>query len=237
MPNCLQRNGSDNGKPNVTASSASCIPAIMNISLPLAILCCVVFRASGQDAGPTKPLVEANQRVRFGAKLGLNVSNVNFNRGFPTPSVPVQTTWQAGFVGGGLLQVPIHNKFSFQQEYLYAQMQGKVKNTDTEYTFSYLSFPILFKYDVLKRISLLAGAQFDLLIDAHQKVGGVRASITHDVEERSIGATAGLEYSVLPKLSFTARYMHGLNNIGIGQRSAVTEFKYELVQLTADVKF
>ncbi len=106
-----------------------------------------------------------------------------------------------------------------------------------EYAFSYLSLPVLLKYNILPCFALLAGPQFDLLIQAKQRINGTSSDITHDTEERSVGATAGLEYYVVKNLSLTARYMYGLNHIGGRQRSAATEFEYQLVQFTTDIKF
>ena len=176
-------------------------------------------------------------KTKFGAKIGLNASNTDFNRGYPTPLVPVVTTWQPGIAIGFFLQVPVNSVFSLQQEYIFSQMNGKIKNSGTEYKLSYLSLPLVLKLNFLPRFALLAGPQFDLLIHAQQLVNGNSLNITHDTEERSIGATAGLEYYVLKNISLTARYVHGLNNIGIGQRSATTEFKYESVQITTEIKF
>jgi len=192
----------------------------------------VAQRTDDQSAYHTRPA-----KVQFGAKIGLSLSNTDFNRGFPVPAMPVGTTWQPGFTIGFLVQVPVGRGFSLQQEYLFSQLGGKVSATGTTYTLRYLSLPLLLKYGVSPRLAVLAGPQADLLIQANQQVSGTTTDITHDTEERSVGATAGLEYYLLPHLSLMARYVHGLNHIGLGQRSAVTEFKFEAVQLSADVRF
>lgn len=206
----------------------------MKNALPLFLVLCLALDASAQN---TKGSSSLTGKINFGVKVGLNASNTDFNRGFPVPAVPVQTSWKAGFVAGFLLQVPLSQTFSLQQEYLYSQMGGKINSSGTEYAFSYLSLPLLAKYALFPRFALLAGPQFDLLIQANQRVNGISSDVTHDTEERSLGATAGLEFYVLNNLSLTARYVYGLNNIGTGQRSAVTEFKYESVQFTTDIKF
>ncbi len=206
--------------------------------LPLFLWALVPFVARAQttphrdDSGFAQ-----SARIRFGVKAGLNVSNADFNRGFPEPAAPVATAWRPGVVAGLLLQVPVGGRFSLQPEYLYSQMGGKKTGPDADYTFGYLSLPVLLKYGALPRLALLAGPQFDLLIHASQRVNGVSETITHDTEERSIGATAGLEFYVLRNLSLTARYTYGLNHIGLGQRSAVTEFAFESVQFSTDIKF
>jgi opacity protein-like surface antigen len=175
--------------------------------------------------------------VRFGLRLGLNHSNTNFNQGEPKPTVPVETTWQTGFLVGALVQVDLANKLALQQEYLLVQQGGKVNNSNTQYRLRYLSLPLLLKYRVVPRLALVAGPQFDLLLDARQETAGQTTGITHDTEERGLGATAGLEVQLWRGLSLSARYLQGLNHVGIGQRSAVQEFKWQSAQVAAEVRF
>jgi hypothetical protein len=175
--------------------------------------------------------------VSFGIKLGANYSNTNFNQGSPKPPTPVATTWQAGFLAGFLVQITLPHRLALQQEYLFSQVRGEVSNGGAQYTLRYLSLPLLLKYTLVPRVAVMAGPQFDLLIQARQKAGGQTADITHDTEERGIGATAGIEVSLSKNLSLNARYLQGLNHIGIGQRSAVQEFKLQSVQLSLDARF
>ncbi|HEY8733586.1 MAG TPA: hypothetical protein VIL90_03405, partial [Puia sp.] len=66
---------------------------------------------------------------------------------------------------------------------------------------------------------------------------GVNTNITHDVEERGIGLIGGLEFTILKSIFLSARYMQGLNHVGIGQRSYTKEFKYQVVNFTAGIRF
>lgn len=135
------------------------------------------------------------------------------------------------------MQVHITGDLFFQSEYLYSQTGGEAKSNNTVYKLNYFSLPVLLKYQLHEKFSLMAGPQFDLLINAKKTVNGSSTDITHDTEERSLTATAGMEFQLLPSLSVCARYMHGLNHIGIGQRSAIQEFKFEMLQVTACVRF
>lgn len=175
--------------------------------------------------------------ISFGLRLGLNYSNTNFNQGEPKPTVSVETSWQTGFLVGVLVQVDLTQKLALQQEYLLAQQGGAIRGTDTQYRLRYLSLPLLLKYRVVPRLALVAGPQFDLLLDATSKISGQTTDITHDTEERGLGATAGLELEIWHRLRLSARYLQGLNHIGIGQRSAVREFKWQSAQLAAEVRF
>ncbi|MCW3091770.1 MAG: hypothetical protein JWP81_2839 [Ferruginibacter sp.] len=203
----------------------------MKKSLQLVIISVLLLQAvKAQDHNTTA-------FKRFGFRAGTNFSHINFAKGSPPPAVPVPTSRGTGITFGFLMQVPLSGSFSIQPEYLFSQMGGKVKSSDIEYKLTYFSMPVFLKYQASKKFALLAGPQFDMLVSAKKIVGGISTNITHDTEERSIGATAGIEYQITELLSLCARYMSGLNNIGIGQRSNVQEFKYELVQLTVCVKF
>jgi opacity protein-like surface antigen len=183
------------------------------------------------DAQPARKLP-----VSFGLRLGLNHSNTNFNMGEPKPLVPVDTKWKTGFVVGALVELGLSEHWALQQEYLFSQQSGEVSN-GARYKMHYLSLPLLLKYRVLPRLAVVAGPQFDLMLKAQQEVSGQTTNITHDTEERGLGATAGLEVNLWRSLSLSARYLQGLNHVGIGQRSAVQEFKWQSVQVAAEVRF
>lgn len=185
----------------------------------------------------TEPQPARKLPVSFGVRLGLNYANTNFNMGEPKPVVPVETTWKPGFLVGALVEVELTKRWAIQQEYLYAQQSGEVRNGGARYQMQYLSLPLLLKYRVLPRLALVAGPQFDLLLSARQDLGGQRTDITHDTEERGFSAAAGLEARIWRSLSLSARYLQGLNHVGIGQRSAVQEFKWQSVQVAAEVRF
>ena len=176
-------------------------------------------------------------KVSFGFKAGANFTNMNFNKGFPAPSQPVDPSWNTGLVAGLFMEVPVIGQFYVQPEYLYAETGGADNVAGNTFKMSYLSLPLLFKYKPIKRLALMAGPQFDLLIKAKQSSGTESFDSTHDTEERSIAAVAGIEFNILEYLSLNARYMQGFNHIGIGQRSSVKEFKYEMAQLSAALKF
>jgi hypothetical protein len=182
---------------------------------------------------------EQNMPVRkFGFKIGLNSTHTNFKRGYLLPpSLPYQSERRTGLTLGFLLNVPLAKDLLIQPEYLYSLRRSFVKSTEVSYQLDYLSLPVLLRYRIHPRLSLLAGPQFDLLIKGKERGSGGTRNITHDTEERNLGATAGLELQVARSLFLEGRYMHGLSHVGIGQRSSVVEFKYEVVELTAGIRF
>ncbi|RDC62774.1 porin family protein [Adhaeribacter pallidiroseus] len=200
----------------------------------LLLLSCFLYYNS---LAQTDEVFDSNRSVRFGFKFGMNYSNMNFNKGYPPPMVPVEASWQPGFLLGFSLEVPLPYNFSLQQEYLYAQFNGENRNLSTHYKHSYLSLPLLLKYRIIPKVILMAGPQFDLLIAAEEESNGQTTNSTHGTEERSIGITGGLGFQAWKQISLNARFTHGFNHIGLTQRAAAQEFKYEILQLTADFSF
>lgn len=175
--------------------------------------------------------------VSFSFKAGLNLSTMNFSKASAVSPDPVKGKWTTGFLAGISMDVPLSGPLYLQPEYLYLRAGGEDKNSAAAYTMSYLSLPVLFGYHFSEKLSLVAGPQFDLLISSDEKANSSSSSITHDTEERSISAAAGLEYNLTDLLSLNARYVHGFNHIGIGQRSLVKEFKFQMVQVGVGVRF
>jgi hypothetical protein len=172
---------------------------------------------------------------RFGVIIGANLSNMNFNKGNPAPPVPVKASWKSGITVGFLVHIPLAENLFLQPEYLFTQRSGSDKSIGVDYLTSYLSLPVLLNYRISSRFALLAGPQAELLINTKEKKNDLNSNITHDMEERSIGVTAGVNVHLYKSLSLSARYLQGLNHIGIGQRSEVKEFKYQAVNLSLEI--
>jgi hypothetical protein len=87
------------------------------------------------------------------------------------------------------------------------------------------------------RFNIISGPQLEILVSAGSTENGIHSNITHDVEERGIGVIGGVEFTVINSFFLSARYLQGLNHVGIGQRSDVKEFKYQSVFITAGIRF
>ncbi|WP_181306142.1 porin family protein [Rufibacter sp. XAAS-G3-1] len=177
-------------------------------------------------------ILNSTKSVGFGIKAGINYAHMNFDKGFPKPSSPIESSWKLGLLAGFFLEVPLIERLSLQQEYVYTSIRGKVQSTGINYKQSYLSLPFLLKYKILSNLSLVAGPQVELLIEAKQSDNKTFTNTTHDTEERSLGLTAGLEVQIHNNLIIDTRFMHGLNHIGVRQQSSLDEFKYEVVQVS-----
>ncbi|GAA4439563.1 hypothetical protein GCM10023188_36040 [Pontibacter saemangeumensis] len=179
-----------------------------------------------KDVDETCNICKAN----FGFRIGGALSNTNFNQGYPKPSKPVETIWKAGFIGGLILEVTLYRKLYLQQEYAFAILKGTVKDAGAIYNLSYISLPVLLKYKLLPKLAIVAGPQFDILVQARERHDGNMTDITHDIEERNFSAVAGLTYMITKEISIDARFAQGLNHIGLSQGLMAQEFKLQAVQ-------
>jgi len=174
---------------------------------------------------------------KFGVLLGGNVTNMDFNKGYPTPTTAVKTSWLPGITIGLQMRVPLSEKFWIQPQYQFTQMGSKVESSGTKYKLNYFTLPILAKYEVLPKLTLEAGPQFDLLIHANSVTNGTSTNVTHGLQEPNYAATAGAGYQVLDNLNLDIRYMQSLNHVGFGQLANSAEFKFEMVQLAISTNF
>ncbi len=180
---------------------------------------------------------QENKSVRFGIKAGANFSHINFSKGSLPPEPPIHTNWQPGIVAGFVVIIPLKHNFYFQPEYLFSQMGGNIENENRQFAINYASLPVLLKWEFLNKFSLLAGPQFDLLINAKETAGDNEISLDHDIEHRSIFITVGLGYSFTNNLGIGINYMQGFNHVDIVRENGNQEFKYEALQFSLSYLF
>jgi hypothetical protein len=174
---------------------------------------------------------------KFGFQTGVNISNMNFNVSQSLPSVKTEQSWKAGFTIGVQLRVPLTTKLILQPEYTFNKRNGSDKSLAIEYSMNYFSLPVLLIYQISSRIGLLAGPQFEILLDAKASENNTNTNITHNMEERGIGLVGGLEFAVFKTLFLSARYHQGLNHVGLRQGTVEKEYKYQSFTLTAGIRF
>lgn len=197
------------------------------IVLLLLCFCSNAIVAQSNNTSPKKFAIEA----------GANFSNMNFNKGVPAPPQPVASSWKAGPSFGLLLQVQLSDGLFLQPGYYYQRRNGADKRTAITYANDYCALSLLLKYKASSLLDIVAGPQLELLVHASATDNGVKTNITHDVEERGIAVTGGVNIHVISSFYIAARYVYGLNHIGIGQRSVINEFKYEGAMLSVGYEF
>ncbi|PKV75537.1 porin family protein [Pontibacter ramchanderi] len=224
-----------------------CLPAIFILTL----ICSGVKAGKINDKSITNKSIESDfydgtvglsdmegskkLHLRAGFKFALNLSNTNFNKGFPKPNIPVETVWKTGFSSGAFLEFPIISNVTLQQEYLYTYLRSELLTEETEYHLSYISLPLLLKLEVKSKFTVMAGPQVDVLTHAKEQHNGQYLNITHEVEERQIGAVVGVAYKLSKIFGFEAKFIHGINHVGMRQAGYTREFKLEQIQVGAIV--
>lgn len=127
----------------------------------------------------------------FGAKAGFNSTSlrVSFDGSSASESV-------SGFYLGVFGEFEVSEKFDIQPELQYVSVSEDGENS------GFLLVPVLAKYNANDEFSILAGPQFDYLLDDED--GGLN--------RLGLGLAAGLAYNINQNFVIDARYSLGLSN-------------------------
>lgn len=192
----------------------------------------LVHQTFGSRNGAAMAMGENSCKVRVGIKVGTGLSTMNFNKGYPKPSIAIETIWKVNLNGGGTVEVPLSRKVILQQEYQFSYITGEARGRGSSYGLGYVSLPVLLKYDLYTRLGVFIGPQFDLLLVAKELYQGKSTNIIHEAEERSFWLVVGFNYRLSHKVSIDTRYLHGINHINIKQGAFSNEFMLESFQLS-----
>jgi len=119
-----------------------------------------------------------SQEIKFGAKVGLNLSNLKGDY----PTAINEHNSKIGFHIGGFAQYEINDKFTLQPELLFST-QGNTYGYKTYYgggtyydgadynlKLNYLNLPIILKYKIIEKLSVEFGPQIGYLMSAKTKI-------------------------------------------------------------------
>ena len=157
------------------------------------------------------------EKIKLGVKAGLNISSLNFDES------ELNSSDKTGFSAGIMVEVPLTKKFSIQPEMLYSQQGAKTSYSVADVTNSqykskmelnYLNIPVMLKYYVAKGLSLQAGPQIGILLEAnndyHDNFLGYNNHENFDLKKYSSGIDSsvnfGLGYQFKDKLYADIRY-------------------------------
>lgn len=167
-----------------------------------------------------------SQEIRMGAKAGVNFANMSFK-----PSDGEDFKSRTSFHIGGLVEIPITDKFSVQPEILYSSQGSQLKeseeymgqkvNSEIKFKLDYVSIPVMAKYYVIDGLGLEAGPQFGILVSAKGEYEfsgfGMSESGSEDLKDElktlDIGLGFGASYRLDMGVFFGARYILGLTDI------------------------
>ncbi|WP_353148814.1 porin family protein [Flavobacterium sp.] len=119
-----------------------------------------------------------SQEIKFGAKVGLNLSNLSGD--YPT-GIDEHNS-KIGFHIGGFAEYEINDKFIIQPELLFST-QGNTygykdyygggsyyDGADYNLKLNYLNLPIILKYKIIEKLSIDFGPQIGYLMSAKTKI-------------------------------------------------------------------
>ena len=183
----------------------------------------------------------AQEKITFGAKAGLNLATFTGD--------PEDVDMKVGFHVGGMAEIALNDKFSVQPELLFSTQgtkedftffNGFEDQTETiKYNFSYINLPVIAKYYVTEGLSLEAGPQIGILVDAKAKADGETEDadeLLGDLSTIDFGLNFGVGYKLDSGLNFSARYNLGLSNIS-DESDVDFEFKNSVFQFSVGYFF
>lgn len=189
------------------------------------------------------------QDFGFGAKAGLNVSNVRLSKGEGSDS-------RISFHIGGLAEIKFSDKLALQPELLFSSQGTKKENKITHFGTSvsnsittelnYLNLPVMVKYFIMDGLAVEAGPQIGFLLSAKTttEVSGtgpisVSTGKDIDIKEQTKSVDFGLNFGASYKLDFGlffgARYNLGLTDLN--KKSGDITFKNSVIQISAGYMF
>ncbi|MDI1315836.1 porin family protein [Flavobacterium sp.] len=140
------------------------------------------------------------QKIKFGVKAGLNLSDLNGITGYSS---------RASYHFGGVLEIKAIQNLSIQPEFLYSTQGAKADNAAfKDINYDYLTVPVLAKfYLITDKLSLDAGPQFSFLLD------NTNVAIVNSSANRfDFGVVGGLSVNVTKHVFVQGRYVIGLSD-------------------------
>ena len=197
------------------------------------------------------------QNVKFGVKGGLNISSI-----YGSENSDVESRYS--FHIGGLAEVEISEKLSFQPEVVFSS-QGSKFNISGEYfdlhggvnsdffniestsTLNYINIPLILKYYVFDGFSLEFGPQVGYLLSVktetnHTVDGEIVSEISKTKDGLNVidfGVNIGLGYKLQNGIFFNSRFNLGLNAINkkIEHQLYYKKHKNEVLQFSVGYFF
>lgn len=155
----------------------------------------------------TGTVVKAQESVFFGAKAGVNFTNMNSDRFSDNNTM-------TGLHLGLLAEIPITDRFSIQPEVLYSTMGTSAEEImlggspgTTEYKLDYIQVPVLAKVYLTQSLSLEAGPSFNFLVN--EEIGGEETDFGSSFE---FGGAVGASYKFRGGFFGDVRYFNGFTD-------------------------
>jgi opacity protein-like surface antigen len=147
------------------------------------------------------------QKVKFGAKAGLNLSNV-------TGDDTSDNKMKIGFQVGAFANIGVSEKFAVQPELVYSAQGNKFDGEgNVSLELNYINLPIMAQYKVTDKFSLEAGPQIGFLMSAKVKGDGGSADVKEFLNSTDFGIGVGAGYDITENINLGLRYTIGVSNL------------------------
>lgn len=187
------------------------------------------------------------QEVRLGVKGGVNFATL---KGDNLGDIKSRT----GFHLGGLVEIPVTERFAVQPEVLYSAQGAEYRESGQEggvnYSYEYknkldyISVPIMAKFYVIDGLAIEAGPQISFLTSSKSEYEGTMGGITvsgdsdlDDISTIDFSLGAGASYRLPMGVFFGARYNFGLTNVYDGDNADDNKIHNNVFQLSAGYSF
>lgn len=195
--------------------------------LPIIALCLLGEAVQAQNYTKT--------RASFGLKAGVNISNMRFK-----DVVGIDSKSRTGFVGGLFTNFPLGKVVSFQPEFLYSEMGGKIKprtniSPEVNQKLNYFSIPLLLKFSLSQHFALLFGPQLDFLTGAEAKVNEVSTSNESNFDKNDFALTGGIQVWFGHHFGLDGRYIYGTKDVLKSNPNG--KYYNQGFQFTANIRF
>jgi Outer membrane protein beta-barrel domain len=151
----------------------------------------------------------AFSQISGGIRLGVNLSNEKYDvEGFS-----LSPDSKLGLMGGLYLTASLSDKIAIQPELHFSSMGSKLDVLGEEFKtkLSYLSVPVLLRYNISENFNIQVGPQLGFLVSAKGEADGDSEDIKDDYNGIDFGAAIGLGVD-FGKINGGVRYVAGLSN-------------------------
>ena len=152
-------------------------------------------------------ICSVNGQTSFGVKGGVNVSYMNIDMRESLVS----------FHAGLFSRIALSEQAFLQPELLYSVKGAKFPEYfypfDMNFTFNYISMPILFGWKATKNFSIMAGPEISYLADAQLEVGEYGPDGTDGFSTWDFCLDLGVAYQITKGLGVDLRFGYGLVDV------------------------
>ena len=155
------------------------------------------------------------QDMRFGAKAGLTLGNVNKDvedMGYPSE---FDKKMRMGLTFGAMMHLPVSDNMVFIGEGAYIQKGLKIEYSGEEVIakLDYLQFDALMKYAFADVFGVYAGPGFGFVVAAEVEYPGGSEDIKDEVKSTEFSLNFGAQFMAMENIVIDARYNMGLTDI------------------------